>query len=256
MEVQVMRRTVYLIALGLAIGFVSFSVARKAVVMSQEVRATAFTATVKVTGLRHDGTVAYTKYYQHGARSDGSWVDLERKRDPNGHWSEGKILLSLTEKRRITVDGLTDSLTTYPLSEGDISVSRAIASSCVVNPATEHGNILGYEVVKVADDPQIGSGQLLHHESWQAPALGCFELSRRSTLGSLSGPPASVVVEVLAVTEGEPPSSWFSLPANFVERSPSQVFAEFSRRFPSREGAPASASFKLDQAYASSQANR
>lgn len=251
-----MRRTVDMVALGLAVAFVSFQATRKAVVMSQEARATAFTATVKVTGLRHDGTVAYTKYYLHGARSDGSWVDLERKRDPNGHWSEGKILFNLPEKRRITVDGLTDSLTTYPLSEGDISVSRLIASSCVAGPAKEHGNILGYDVVKVVNDAPVGAGEMLHHESWQAPALGCYELSRKSTLGPVSGSPASVVVEVLAVAEGEPPSSWFSLPPSFVERTPTQVFAEFSRRFPGREGAPGSTGNKLDQAYESSRAIR
>lgn len=250
-----MRRVVCLTALGLAAAFVSFFTARKAVVMSQDSHTAAFVATVNVKGLRADGTVAYTKYYQHGVRSDGSQVDLERKHAPDGHWSQGKILWNLAERRRVTVDGMTNSLTTYPLSEGEVSMLRASASSCAASPAAEHGNILGYEVVKVVDDRPVDGGHESHHESWLAPSLGCYELSRKSTLGPVSEPSASVVVEVVAVAEGEPPLSWFSLPANFVERSPSQVFAEFDRRYPRGNGALPSAAQKLDQAYESSQAN-
>jgi hypothetical protein len=251
-----MRRALYVTAIGLGVAFVSFLVARRVVLVSQEPRATPFVASVEVTGFKLDGTVGYIKHYLHAVRADGSWADLERQQDPEGHWKESKILCDFAERRRVTVDGLSDSVTTYPLSEGSVASYKGMMSSCAARSASAPGNILGYDVVKVVKDFTLSAQQVSHEERWLAPALGCYGLSATSTLGPPLGPAAKVVVQVVAVAEGSPPSSWFSIPASFVERPPSQALAEFSRRFPGHEGTPAATAEKLDRAYESYRANR
>jgi hypothetical protein len=250
-----MRRLLYVTAIGLGVAFVSFLAARRVVLVSQEFRATPFVASVEVTGFRPDGTVGHTEHYLYAMRTDGSWAELHRRQDPEGHWKEIKIICDFAQKRRVTVEGLTDSLTTYPVSQGSIASMKGTMSSCAGGAPSAQGNILGYGVVKVVKDFTVSAQQVSHLERWLAPALGCYELSSTSTLGPPLGPAARTVAQVIAVAEGEPPSSWFSLPANFVERSPSQIFAEYARRFPGASAPPAATGQKLDRAYESSQAN-
>ena len=109
--------------------------------------------------------------------------------------------------------------------------------------------MLGYEVVRVEEDmPALGS----HYDAWLAPALDCFALRETVTRHK-----AYSVADTLTIIKGNPSPALFAIPAYYTERSPSEVGAEFARRFPERPPVfPASTAAKLDQAYQLVQSNR
>jgi hypothetical protein len=68
-----------------------------------------------------------------------------------------------------------------------------------------------------------------------APALGCFELQEIWTLGPADGPKHRLTRQAVYVMEGDPPPTLFEIPATYPERAPSEVAAEFVRRFPEHQ---------------------
>lgn len=83
--------------------------------------------------------------------------------------------------------------------------------------------MLGYLVVPITTSESDGDGGT----KWVAPALDCYplketQLSRRGSRNEFA---------VTAVAEGEPSAALFTVPANYVERPPSQVDAEYWSKY-------------------------
>jgi hypothetical protein len=170
-----------------------------------------------------------TDVYLRAFRGDGSQVTVKRGQSPRQEWKETKAILDLTGRKRVSVDQFTESLTTYPLTAGDVTYySSWPKSECTGRPQLPQSTLLGYEVRKV--EKQLGSGT--HLELLMAPALNCFELQETLTLGSAGAPNHRITRQALYVIEGEPPAALFEIPASYTERAPSEVAAEFVRRYP------------------------
>ena len=173
-----------------------------------------------------------TEVYLRAFRSDGSRVTVRRRESPRHEWKEVRAILDLTGGKRVSVDQFTESLTTIPLSAGGVSFYRSWPKSeCTGRPELPQSTVLGYEARKV--QKQLGGGTRL--ELQMAPALDCFELEENWTFDPPGGPKYRGTRQALYVIEGEPPPALFEIPASYVERAPSQVAAEFVRRFPEHQ---------------------
>jgi len=86
-------------------------------------------------------------------------------------------------------------------------------------------------------------------ELLEAVALGCFALQENWTLSSKEAVERKIIRQAQFVTKGEPDQSLFSVPTSYVERPPSQVFAEYLRRYPESHPLPAESDRGADEVY-------
>ena len=190
-----------------------------------------------------DGIQKLTTIHTYAVRSDGSFVSLNQM---SGSKVVGvKVILDTSSKKRVAVDPLTESITTHPISIGHLRLFTSRANSCTEAEATEaeSGQFLGYHVQK-----EVKESEVSRTERWVAPALNCYPLKKTFTViqNGVAGPHNES--EIVAVIEGEPDPQLFEVPANFVERSPSEVLSEYERR----NGIPAGSQITkaaLDDAY-------
>lgn len=190
-----------------------------------------------------------TEMIMYAVRSDGSTSEVIRRLDPNNKPVEIRVVADPGSARRVSIDPMTQSVTTYPLSQASLSFMNGLAVGCQ-NTTSEHSARLGYEVVKVQDSKQWPDGSADYSESWQAPALDCLPMYESSSPQAGADPTVWNTREVVFVAEGEPSEALFAIPSNYVERSPSQVFDEFQRRFPNaRKAWVEKAGPPLDRAY-------
>jgi hypothetical protein len=123
-------------------------------------------------------------------------------------------------------------------SELQHEVDRAESCPGAISAApAEHERILGYDVVKLTEEGRAPNNGKEFTEAWVAPELNCYVLRRSASLSD--GPD----------TEGEPPPAMFDVPAEYVERSPSQLSAEWAARFGQPFLGRESTVQRLDQRY-------
>jgi hypothetical protein len=122
----------------------------------------------------------------------------------------------------------------------------------VVAPQTVRWDkVLGYDVKLLERDllaPGPG-GKKISVESWRAPALNCYPLREKLFLGDGNEKIVTHVREVISVMPGEPDATLFQIPAGWTERSPSQVYAEFERRYPAYARGIPPVAVEQDKAY-------
>jgi len=194
-----------------------------------------------------------SEYYTRAVRSDGSEATVFRRQGPNGKWYLRSNFRDLTEKRMVSVDSSTESLTTYPLSDSAVAFYRSWPKSeCAGKQGLERSNILGYDVLKVPRDLPGPPGTTTHLEAWEAPALDCFQLSEYWTMTSNGQLTDRIVREAVAIAEGGPSAASFEPPPGYTERAPSEVSAEHARRFGGQPAFSEPSATELDKAYQSS----
>lgn len=254
-----MKRIVTLSGLTAIVALVSFLAPRLGSIRSQEPLRKPFTATIVERQYDPQGREIYSEYALDAVRGDGSEVRMFRRHLPNQELFEPKWVLDLNAKRRVSVDPSTVSITTYLLSASVAAEYQAGDSSCVraaENSSTARSVIMGMQVVRVTEDTPHGLNAVDHAERWLAPQLGCFPLKEIFTFGLVpAGAAQRSVREVLFITEGEPAASLFEIPGSYAERSPSQVSAEWTRRFPGHPAMSDESSAAADQAYQAAQRN-
>jgi hypothetical protein len=136
--------------------------------------------------------------------------------------------MDFSNGKRIAVDVLTESTTTYRIEPG--------AAQRAHNPETcsETGGratILGFETFRVQRDlATTQAGKVFRRESWVAPALGCFALRWVDTETHGGALVSRTVGEAVSVLTGAPDAALFRAPEGFTERPPSGVFREAARR--------------------------
>ncbi len=192
-----------------------------------------FTAKVRVDHHRYPGgEYVKTEEVVKAYRQDGSSVQSRQLQAPDGRAVEQRTVRDLGAGREVVADGLTDSLTTYPLKPAQAAAQREADTSCR-SAGGERKTILGFEAVLVTQDLPGPPDSVRRLESWRAPILGCFSLQEAYLMGSPGGAALTVVNEsrVLEVKAGSPDPSLFAIPAGYTERSPSEVVQEYSRRY-------------------------
>jgi hypothetical protein len=156
----------------------------------------------------------------YARRSDGSYVELTLRvnNEPRGV----KRVVDTASWRAIAVDPLTRSTTTYRLTEAEVRHLQAPRGACTEHPGltldpTAQHPILGYDVVHFTGKLP-GSEHSI--EKWYAPALNCLLLRAEwYTDGFRNTQVTSSIVL------GEPDASLYTIPGDYVERTPSEVLA-------------------------------
>ncbi len=131
----------------------------------------------------------------------------------------------------ISLEPNTKSVTTTHLSSAQVSSRLADEHACdSIDPDTilikDSESILGY-----ATDERIDTFPDERSESWVATTLDCYPLKETTQfLGDRAG--GHNEDTVLDVREGDPPAAMFSVPTDYVERSPQQLEAVYEAMFP------------------------
>lgn len=238
-----------IILVGLAtalVAAVSFFSALPKAVKSEELSQKAFTVAIVENQFDLQGREVYSEYVLGAVRSDGSEVRVSRRKLPDGQWFQPKWVLDLSLRKRVSVEPATGSILTYPLSDKAVAEYRAPRASCGKISLAEPSQLLGQRVVHMREDAAPDS----YVDRWLAPALNCFPL--RETFTFTSGPPTAtrrIVRQALFLIPGEPARSLFQIPASYVERSPSEMAAEFARRFPGHDAMSTKSAQRLDDIY-------
>lgn len=190
-----------------------------------------FTASVHEVRFRADGVAAHEETYIVAFRADGSNVTDYHHILRNGETTEIRMIADVSSGHRVAVDYATQSTSTYPLESRYATLMAEQASAC--KAVGESGEpVLGYQVVLVHDGHTYANGMRNVHDRWEAPALNCFALRSVDFATRRPGTQAPHnEAEATNIILGEPDPTLFSIPQNFVERSPSERHAEFERRF-------------------------
>jgi hypothetical protein len=247
------RRLLLLVVLTVTTGLLSYygiPYVRTAVHAAAPVKTTPFTAKQTALQVDNEGRQTSIELRTTAVSSTGAQVDTLDYLDgrPIGNFT----LLDLDRRVRISVDPVTESITTYPQSARMVEIAKAALRSCSNDSAAEHRSLLGQAVFKRVNDShagRIGS----HSETWIAPALSCFPLEATITFfrdGSRFG---QRTMQTTSLVIGNPDAALFVVPNGYTERPPSAVFAEFAHR----NGQPCTScensSKTLDKAYYSHQ---
>jgi hypothetical protein len=93
------------------------------------------------------------------------------------------------------------------------------------DPESEHAGMLGYEVRKHT------FGANWSNEVWVAPDLDCYEMRSTAWRAAAGATQRRIALstETVFVTEGEPLSEYFALPAGFREGPPFEIFRAASK---------------------------
>jgi hypothetical protein len=225
-----MKKRATLLVLIALTTFAILAISRGPRFMASPTPQTSFTATLVERRFSPTGVQIYEEQLIRAVGTTGT-VEIIRRLDPLGHWVEMKSIVDFRRQERIVIDPITESRTTYLKVGNRYPFREALQTSdCSGDPTVETDVIAGYRVMRVLkpwrpDEPES------KWERWFAPELGCFAL--KETITHSGGTP-STTREVIFVLRGEPPSSLFEVPSNYTERSPSEVLAEFARRFGKR----------------------
>jgi hypothetical protein len=239
-------RLVVVAFLGGACGFVlTFSGGAK----SQEAGLTPFTAHLveKMYGSADD-TAPHIDHISFGRRSDGSEATYRTMKSPDGQ-QDGQLgsTIDLGRAESLDLEPFTRSVTTlhYSLDELGELKDRLQAKGCPadMDKLGEHTKMLGHEVVRIRESHSTHLGTETD-DKWVAPDLGCFALAETATF---AGP--RNVTTVTSLTEGEPPLAMFAVPSDYVERSPSQLSAEWTARFGHKYWGEDNITTRMDKRY-------
>jgi len=175
----------------------------------------------------------HTHYYLFAVRGDGTQVQTSWVQSPRGKWMQPKTIVDFSAKKLVSVVPFAESLSTLPLSEGVTSwYPSQPRKECTADPNLERSTLLDYEVRKVHKQFLGPPESEISVDFFMAPALDCFALREEATIGPAAAPRTRMTRQPLFVLEGKPAPSLFEIPSDYVERSPSEVAAEFERRYP------------------------
>jgi hypothetical protein len=100
-----------------------------------------------------------------------------------------------------------------------------------LHPAQDPQTILGFTVVRKVLSQDRPGGKTTITESWLAPELGCLVMRKTHGVMETSGTVLNFEsVEAAHVMVGEPDAALFSIPDDFVERTPSEAYAAEAAR--------------------------
>ena len=100
--------------------------------------------------------------YIYAVRSDGCWVkDSKRRLLPNGEWVDMRIVMNYSTGARVSIDPLTESVTTYHSARKWIDQLSTPPVACSNDPSSKHGVFLGYDTLVVEHASPLPEGPRL-----------------------------------------------------------------------------------------------
>jgi hypothetical protein len=185
----------------------------------------------------------------YGRQSNGSEASFTSVHSPdNQQTAELVYILDVNSRKEIQLEPFTKSSMTFYLSEQQLTQSLDSRHSPTnVDALIEHSKILNYDVVRYRDNSGSSAESPIDDvdDEWIAPRLACFVLKEIFTVGGGQWNRRTVV----SLTEGEPPSSMFNVPREYVERSPSEMASKWSDTFSGAKFLPDSSIRNMDQRY-------
>jgi hypothetical protein len=157
-------------------------------------------------------------------RSDGSRVDSRMTVFANKE-AEQKEIRNVPLKQHTSVDGLTESISTYPMNDQELREGITGFQNCPAGPTSPRTKAFGFDAVKITQ--QFGTWR---NERWVIPELNCLVIT--SSVFVDNDPKPSTIAQTITLRVGEPNQQLFAIPSGFTERSPSEVDAEMLRRYP------------------------
>jgi hypothetical protein len=262
---RLMKRSV-LVGLGVFALFLAYLGSRQVSsrVYAQEVGHNPYTVSLVYYNLNpttHKTSIPFK--YMHAVRSDGSFVNADWVKLPNGQQTLHREVLDLQAKVRFFVDDSTETLNVYNVTKHDMMLhgTTGVPPNGVCE-AYDHGEVLsstpekymGYDVthlVEVMKNVEQSGG--LRADEYLAPKFDCYPLKRvfYFTKRGSSEVDHLATHEATLIVEGEPDASLFAQPSGYVDRSPTEMFNEAARRFggPGAAAAPPESLARQEEIY-------
>ncbi|HLJ12984.1 MAG TPA: hypothetical protein VKV15_00690 [Bryobacteraceae bacterium] len=205
-----------------------------------------YAATFDIQQFGPTGSIVSTQTAVKGERSDGSHVWVRAVLDNR---SIGiRSIVDIPSRKRVTVDPVTESVTTYKLTSAEAQHLSSPAQCASVVRGTRE-KILDFQAVQQNETITAGS-RVITIQRWVAPALNCLALRSITDIVDDRELKAHIVEQASSIQLTPPDASLFAVPANYTERTPSQVFAEAARRKGQEcTTCTSAASQQLDMAY-------
>jgi hypothetical protein len=164
-------------------------------------------------------------------KSDGSEVNTTSVTAPDAQQSPGQLVqgFNVASKTQYMLESFTHSITTYYLSDAEVE-SELNSKRCPsdINKSKEHSTIFGLDVIRYRERTDFANtGGFSISDAWMARDLACFML--KEIYSESDGPWNRT--SVISLAKREPSSSMFDVPANYVERTPSEFFAVWKNLF-------------------------
>lgn len=244
-----MKRLARSVAVLIAVVAVSVLIGRAVYSQQNKPRPVPLTAVVRESFARSPETgFGKLEYKVFAVRGDGSSAEARDVQSPDGRVFTQQMIVDLTAGERRVYDGLTGSRTTYRIPEDTLRWMRTARKACT---GVSDAALLGVPVLKDVSHPAQGNetAEKVTVTAFRAPAWDCLPLKEVRETQREGGPRWTTNLrDVLSVAPGEPEAKWFEIPASAVERSPSEVFAEYARRYGER-GAAGKSRDMLDENY-------
>jgi hypothetical protein len=155
-------------------------------------------------------------------RGDGAVIE-ERISDHNGPLARTRSIHNRESATKTVLDFATQSKTSYYGMRLRDFKERLLSDYSAM--ADEGELILGERVIKVTHQSRRS-----RVDTWLAPGLDYVPLRGEFVAFGDDGEIAArTVKEAVEILRGEPDPSLFSIPDNFIERSPSEVYAEIEK---------------------------
>jgi hypothetical protein len=169
-------------------------------------------------------------------RKDGS-TSTFREGFQFGQTSKNASIRLVDELKEIhAYHGVKSKFTTRLSPERAQQLSAPVDSACPavagsVQSTPQPGTLFGFGIMRKIQHVSESEGKTVVIENWLAPALDCLPMRKTVQLSDASGAVIHREVdEVANVALGQPTPALFTLPGDFVERSPSEVYlAEAAR---------------------------
>jgi len=176
--------------------------------------------------------------YRTARRADGSLVTsfiIKDSDSPDGSEGNTVFIWDTPSRKNIMLEPFTKSSMTQirsPKEMTDFLSSQKACSEAILSPNANRSTeqLLGYAVVRVEETSNV-----IHTVSWVAPDLDCFPLGQ--TVALLDPKHAGLHHDVIVtkIEDGDPPSSMFTVPSDYTERSPLEIQAEYARKYGGRQ---------------------
>ncbi len=195
-----------------------------------------FTATILKNQYDGQGNVEIASSITIAKKPSGSTSTIT-ERFWNGQSSKSVSLQFVEDLKQVTsFYGTSSKNTTRMSKEKAGQLINASDSACVLErgqaQATSSSElILGFSVVKKTETSSGPDNKTAVTEIWFAPLLDCLPMKKiRQVLDANNSIVVREVSEVSKVVLGDPDPALFTLPADFVESSPSEVYAAEAAR--------------------------
>jgi hypothetical protein len=182
-----------------------------------------------------DGTVTKEVDFTVARRADGSLMRsfvIQGADSPSGEDGKVVFIWDMATGTKITLEPFTKSVMTQHLSSAETEDFVSSQHACgeiqgqPSNGSRALSTMLGYSVIRTEESDDVE-----RIVRWVAPDLDCYPLEKTTWFLEPRRGGDFQDTMVSKIEPGEPPSSSFELPRDYIERSPLQIESEFTAKF-------------------------